>query len=109
MTVLGCLTTWALEGSIVTADSMRARGYGTAKRTNFRIYRLTGRDILLLAVMGLLSAAVLILGGTAASFTPAYSADPVGWGLAAYGAFLLIPVILHVKEAILWHILISKM
>lgn len=108
-TVVSALTDWALEGSIVTADSMRARGYGTAKRTNFRIYRLTGRDILLLAVMGLLSAAVLILGGTAASFTPAYSADPVGWGLAAYGAFLLIPVILHVKEAILWHILISKM
>ena len=108
-TVVSALTDWALEGSIVTADSMRARGYGTAKRTNFRIYRLTGRDILLLAVMGLLSAAVLILGGTAASFTPTYSADPVGWGLAAYGAFLLIPMILHVKEAILWHILISKM
>ena len=108
-TVVSALTDWALEGSIVTADSMRARGYGTAKRTNFRIYRLTARDILLLAVMILLAAAVLAGGSTAASFTPAYSADPVGWGLAAYGAFLLIPVFLSVKEALVWRISISKM
>ena len=38
MTVLGALTTWALEGSIVTGDSMRARGYGAAKRSSFMIY-----------------------------------------------------------------------
>ena len=108
-TVMSALTDWALEGSIVTADSMRARGYGTAKRTNFQIYRFTARDILLLAVMLVLAATVLALGGTAASFTPDYSADPVGWGLAAYGVFLLLPVILHVKEAIVWRISISKM
>ena len=107
--VLSALTDWALEGSIVTADSMRSRGYGSAQRTSFQIYRLTARDILLLVVMLVLAGAVLLLGGMGASFTPTYSADPVGWGLAAYGVFLLIPVILHLKEVILWRILISKM
>ncbi|MBP3478012.1 MAG: energy-coupling factor transporter transmembrane protein EcfT, partial [Oscillospiraceae bacterium] len=34
-TVLGALTSWALEGSVVTGDSMRARGYGSAKRSSF--------------------------------------------------------------------------
>ena len=33
MTVLSAMTSWALEGSVVTGDSMRARGYGSAKRT----------------------------------------------------------------------------
>ena len=32
MRTLSALTDWALEGSVVTGDSMRARGYGTAKR-----------------------------------------------------------------------------
>ena len=35
MSILGALTSWALEGSVVTADSMRSRGYGTSKRTSF--------------------------------------------------------------------------
>lgn len=108
-TVLSALTDWALEGSIVTADSMRARGYGSHKRTSFQIYRLTARDILLLLAMLVLAGAVLLLGGMGASYTPEYAADPVGWGLAAYGAFLLIPMILHGKEALVWHISISKM
>ncbi|MDD6200669.1 MAG: energy-coupling factor transporter transmembrane component T, partial [Firmicutes bacterium] len=39
MMVLGALTSWALEGSLVTADSMRARGYGAGRRSSFRIHR----------------------------------------------------------------------
>lgn len=35
MTVISTLTSWALEGGIITADSMRSRGYGSGKRTNF--------------------------------------------------------------------------
>ena len=60
MVVLGALTAWALEGSIVTADSMRARGYGCTKRTSFMIYRMTCRDWVLLAIS--LSLAVVVLG-----------------------------------------------
>ena len=35
---------WALENAMETAASMRARGYGTGKRTNFSIFRFTARD-----------------------------------------------------------------
>lgn len=35
VSILSSLTDWALEGSIVTADSMRARGYGCVRRTIF--------------------------------------------------------------------------
>lgn len=108
MNVLSALTDWALEGSIVTADSMRARGYGAARRTSFQLYRLTLRDCLLLAVMILLAAFVILSGGTEAAYTPVFSAARPTWGFAAYCLFLLLPPALHVKEAIQWSISISR-
>jgi len=112
MTVLGCLTTWALEGSIVTADSMRGRGYGTAKRTSFMIYRMSSRDWGLLAAILVLSAAliaVISLGHTTATFTPEWYLAPISpIGLLLYGFLALIPTILQLQEALSWHISRSK-
>ena len=107
MTVLSALTDWALEGSIVTADSMRARGYGCAKRTTFQIYRMSTRDWVLLALIGILAAATLLGGEKGAEFIPALQIAPLTWGFAAYCGFLLVPTALHLKEAITWHILRS--
>ena len=110
-TVLGALTGWALEGSVVTGDSMRARGYGTAKRSSFMIYRMTKTDWVLLAVMlGLMGGviAAACAGQFSAIFVPSVELAPVSWGLAAYTCYLLIPSALHVKEAIQWHISRSK-
>ena len=110
-TVLGTLTSRALEGSVVTGDSMRARGYGTAKRSSFMIYRMTVTDCILLAVMLVLIGATIVaacLGQFVAEFVPAIQLAPVSWGLAAYTCYLLIPSALHIKEAIQWHISRSK-
>lgn len=112
MTVLGCLTTWALEGSIITADSMRSRGYGTAKRTSFMIYRMTQQDWILLATTLLLSAAMIVciaMGGTAATFTPDCFIAPVApVSIVLYGTLTLIPTLLRIQEALVWHISKSK-
>lgn len=115
MTILSALTDWALEGSVVTGDSMRSRGYGTGKRTSFMIYRMTEQDLALLAVQILLITAVIAAaatGGTAAAFTPELFIAPVIGGhlagFAAYCAYLLIPAVLHIKEAVQWHISRSK-
>ena len=107
MTVLGALTGWALEGSIVTGDSMRARGYGTAKRSSFMIYRMTPTDWALLAVMLVLLALTVTaacLGQVSALFVPTAQIAPPSWGLAAYSCYLLIPTALHIKERVQWHI-----
>jgi len=113
--VLGALTGWALEGGIVTGDSMRSRGYGSAKRTSFMIYRFAGADLALLgALLALAVTTVLFsLGGSAAAaYTPTLSIAPVTGkniiGLAAYAVYLLIPTLLRGKEALQWHISISK-
>ena len=108
MNLISALTDWALEGSIVTADSMRARGYGVAKRTGFQIYRLTAWDGVLLAFQLVLVLAVLSFGGTEASFSPVLAFAQPNWGLAFYGAYLLIPPALYLKEAVTWHISVSR-
>ena len=115
MTILSALTDWALEGGVVTGDSMRSRGYGSAKRTSFMIYRLTGMDSALLVIQCGFLLAVLatgITGGTTATYTPDFYIAPVSgmhlWGFLAYCAYLSIPTVLHIKEAIQWHISRSK-
>lgn len=111
MTVLGTMVSWALEGGVVTADSMRARGYGTAKRQCFQIYRMGHRDWWLLAIESLLLIAVVAsacLGQVNAAYTPGVSLAPVSWGAGLYGIYLLIPLALNIKEAVLWHISRSR-
>lgn len=115
MTVLSALTDWALEGSVITGDSMRARGYGTAKRTSFQIYRMTAMDWTLMGMIVTLLFVVIACGANGsmtATFTPDLYIAPITGlntlGFIAYCAFLLIPTALHIKEAIQWHISRSK-
>lgn len=111
MTVLGALTSWALEGSVVTGDSMRARGYGTAKRSSFMCYRMKKGDWALLVTESVLFALVLVsalLGQTTADYTPTLCIASVSWGAPMYAAYLLIPTVLQIKETVLWYISKSK-
>lgn len=111
LTLLGALTAWALEGSVVTGDSMRARGYGTAKRSSFMIYRMTLSDWLLMAAMALLLGLTMVaagLGQMTAAFTPTMEIAPVSWGLIPYTLFLMIPILYYWKEAAQWYISRSK-
>lgn len=116
MIIVSTLTTWALEGGIITADSMRSRGYGTDRRTNFAIYRFDKRDILLLTVMCTLAAIIIfcgVMGGMKAVYTPTLQITGMdnpymAVGIAGYFLFLAIPTILNVTEAITWRILRSR-
>lgn len=111
MTVLGILTSWALENSVVTGDSMRARGYGTAKRTGFMVYRMSPADWSLLSVMAILMTVTVFAafsGQVDATFTPDINIADVSWGLLFYTAYLLIPSVLHTEEAIKWRISRSR-
>ena len=108
MTVLSALTDWALEGSVVTADSMRSRGYGCKKRTSFQIYTMTTLDWTLLFLILLLATATIFGGSKAAELIPTVQIAPLSWGFGAYCAYLLLPTALHLKESITWHILRSR-
>ena len=55
-----------------------------------------------------LTVTAMVLGQTGATFVPRVQFAPAGWGVAAYAAYLLLPTVLHVKEAIAWRISRSK-
>ena len=112
MTVLSTLTTWALEGGIVTADSMRSRGYGSGKRTSFAIYRFDRRDGILTVLMTALMITVLFcafMGGAGYSAGEGIAAGPYTIaGAAAYAVFLAVPTVIDITEEIIWRILRSR-
>ena len=112
--VLGALTSWAFEGGVVTSDSMRARGFGTGKRSSFNVYSFGAADVVCLVVMTLLAAAVIIAaagGGAHAEYTPVLDIASISGknaaGFIAYCAFVLLPAALRIREDIKWHSLRS--
>lgn len=116
ITIVSVLASLALEGGIVTADSMVSRGHGCGNRTSFSIYQWKNKDTYLLvsmfALMGI-TAFCMINGGAFVQYTPNLYMS--GWensytktGILCYGIFLLIPTILNLMEKIAWYNLKSK-
>ena len=116
MAELSALTSWAFESGIVTADSMRGRGCGSGRRTNFSIYRFGLRDRIMLACMAALmtvTACCCIAGAAEVTYTPELYIKPAGdpvsaAGLISYGIFLMIPAGVNITEEIKWRILRSR-
>lgn len=107
--ILSVAVSWALEGSITTADSMKSRGYGTARRTSFSLYRFSGRDAAALAVTVVMTAAVIatvVSGGIYARYYPSViisTASPVSvLGTTAFALLCFIPHFTEAKEALVW-------
>lgn len=115
MKILSVMTTWALENSVDTADSMRSRGYGLRGRTNFSIYRFDSRDRVLMAVIFVLAGGVsagVLTRQTAFFYYPALQMAPLSCtaviSYGCYGLLCLLPFLLNVWEELKWHYLKSK-
>ncbi len=116
MTLVSALTSWALEGGVIMADSMRSRGFGCGKRTSFSIYRMKKSDIRLLILMLLLILNIFLCafyGGMEVVYVPQMHVEGFEniWtilGVVSYFVFLSIPTVLYILEEITWHILKSK-
>lgn len=107
--VLSVMISRALEDSLETADSMKARGYGLKGRTAYSRYRMTGQDWFLLSVTIVLTAAIAVFCfcKTARfryypSVTQLKSAADTLFFYGTYAVLLLIPLILTVGEGIRW-------
>lgn len=109
LTIFSVMLTWALEGAIVTADSMRCRGHGLPGRTAFSLYRFSRRDafsLVFLLLGGSFIAAAGWLGALRWWYIPIVYGEPVSvWNLGAFVTYLaicLFPLIVDGKEAIVW-------
>lgn len=102
MRLTSALMGWGLENSLETADAMRARGWGAARRrTTYARMRWTGRDAVVLAAVAAFGAIVALLAWrTTAAYAFYPTATPLAWwwGYVPYAAWMLIPTILHVRE-----------
>lgn len=116
ISILSCMTTWALENSIETSDSMKSRGYGTQKRGSFSVFIFNKRDkktlfiMLFFAIYTIIS---YILGRMYFSYFPKIKSSDFSYfeisAFVSYFMFLISPVIIEIKEAIKWNVIKSKM
>ncbi len=63
---LGVVLSWSLEGAMVRADSMEARGYGLPGRVSYTTYRLTAQDRGLLAFLACAGGYLLVMAAAGA-------------------------------------------
>lgn len=109
LNILSIMTTWALENAVVTADSMKSRGYGSPGRTAFSIFIFDKRDKKALLCVMLLGAYTFIgnmAGGMYFRYFPSLKgAEISGFGISVFASYLLLcicPVIIELWEARRW-------
>lgn len=106
------LVTLSLEGSMTTADAMRARGYGKGRRKTYDRFSFTPVDAVLTAAVILLfgvTAFVVISGGAQFIFDPyieLVTFNPLGVICAALLFFC--PIITDFSENLKWLLLKQK-
>lgn len=113
MRVMSVLTTWALENSIDTADSMRARGYGLAGRTMYKKYRAQAADVICGCLICLLFAAAVFAKAAGAFDFFCYPEIEFGSkspapACAALAVMYAVPFVIEVWEDIKWNRSLSK-
>ena len=113
--VLSVMITRALESAIDTSMSMKARGYGTGRRTSFSIFRFTLRDLIFFITALALFAVTLIgiaLGKTEFYYYPEITKIQADAGFIitcpAYFALAILPFITEIKEELKWKYCILK-
>lgn len=109
---ISILVSWALEDAVTTADSMRARGYGIGKRSNFSIFRFGKKDKKALAAILVLFAICLVSYFTGAGTILYYPKieglrfDPIAiFFYAAFALLSAVPTILTLREDAHWKFL----
>lgn len=108
-------TSWALENSIDTADSMKSRGFGIKKRTSYTIFKFTKRDISVLLII-LILGIYIILGKITGIIDCVYfpkiklnKATPFVISLyISHFLLCILPIVVELSEVIKWKFLKLK-
>ncbi len=100
------LVTTSLEDGIVTADSMKARLYGNARRTNYSNYKFLKKDITLMVTMLILGGVTLwsiISGRAKAIYFPRVEISQLELiSFIIFCILVVLPVIFEVWEVLKW-------
>lgn len=99
------LMEWGMEKSLITANSMVARGYGSRERTSYHRTQLTRRDLVPLGIilaLGLTSLACVIWAGMHYQFYPYLTPLTPWWGYLPFVLLCLMPMALQLSEELAW-------
>lgn len=102
--------TRSMENSIITSDSMNARGYMLKGRTFFHRYRFSATDAIYLCVFTALFV-LSIIWKSEIVFYPVIQMNLTTLNyisVITYMILVLLPFMLEVKEALKWKLLLSK-
>lgn len=112
---LSTMLSYALENSIETADSMKARGYGLKGRTSYAKYRFYKQDVVFFSCLLLLLVLLLILslsGAVRFRYFPSLKGELFTVNAVLfyvlYSLLMLTPLVLNIGEGIRWKRLRSK-
>ena len=115
MAAFSATVSWAMEQSIISADSMKSRGYGIQGRTAFSIFLFEKRDAVTLVILGVLclgAARPCITGYTAWNYYPSLSGTLFGpvqiLAYLCYGGMCNLPLAINLMEDRKWNSLRSK-
>ncbi len=113
--VFSILLTYMIEKTIITSDSMSARGYGGGRRRSFSLYPFGKRDVIFLTVSLVFTACTVYASSKGALFynfypfadTPATDFTALT-GYTGYGLLCLSPSVIEGGNRIRWRYLRSK-
>lgn len=115
LSAFSATVSWAMEQSIISADSMKSRGYGIAGRTAYSIYRFEKRDGIITVILAILCLGALVpyfTGSMRWDYYPALTGnlvEPVQiFAYLCYSGVCLIPLIINLMEDHKWNSLRSK-
>lgn len=107
--ILSILVSWALEDAVITADSMRARGYGQHKRSTFSIFRFGKKDAKMMLLIVLLFSAEIfayLSGRGTMEFYPAIVVPQIDFiDIFIYVSYIILcilPTVIQMKEDFKW-------
>ena len=110
--ILSILVSWALEDAVITADSMRARGYGQHKRSTFSIFRFGKKDAKMAVIVAVLFAVEIfayISGRGTFEFYPMLTVPKIDFiDILIYFSYILLgilPAVIQIKEDRKWKLL----
>lgn len=104
--LVSVLMGWSMEDSLETADAMRARAWGAAKRrTSYQRYRFGAFDAAAAVALAVLAAVNALLAWAACSqyqFYPTMGVLGFWWGYVPYAVFLFLPLAVCLVDDVRW-------
>lgn len=109
--LVSVLLTFFIENSADTAMSMKARGFGTAKRRSYSIYRMRRKDVLVIIISVLFLAVIFVQAFSGTSGYNWYPVpDKIGTDIKSIvmyilsAVFSLIPSLIELKGVAAWRL-----